>query len=117
MSLPHDGNAISSEALRSFECALKPGFPRLSSCSVMFGRWKLQQASVVCILLSLSTLAIFLPVIELDFTNYDDPDYVTDNQPVLSGLKWATIHWAFTHAHSANWHPLTWLSHTLDCQI
>ena len=56
----------------------------------MFWKWKLQQASVVCILLSLATLAIYLPVIGLDFTNYDDPDYVTDNQPVLSGMKWAS---------------------------
>jgi Tfp pilus assembly protein PilF len=27
------------------------------------------------------------------------------------------IAWAFTTFHAANWHPLTWLSHMLDCQM
>src|SRR6185295_14945614 len=25
--------------------------------------------------------------------------------------------WAFTQPYAANWHPLTWLSHMLDCQL
>jgi tetratricopeptide (TPR) repeat protein len=63
------------------------------------------------------TLAVYLPVIWFDFTNYDDPSYVTDNIPVLNGLTWAGVKWAFTHSHSGNWHPLTWISHMIDCQI
>src|SRR5207248_7730185 len=27
------------------------------------------------------------------------------------------IVWAFTHVHSENWHPLTTISHMLDCQL
>src|SRR5207237_3318572 len=27
------------------------------------------------------------------------------------------IGWAFTHVHSHNWHPLTTISHMLDCQL
>jgi tetratricopeptide (TPR) repeat protein len=29
----------------------------------------------------------------------------------------AGIVWAFTTGHAANWHPLTWLSHMLDCEL
>ena len=36
---------------------------------------------------------------------------------MLSGLKWDDIIWAFTTGHAGNWHPLTWLSHMLDCQL
>jgi len=62
-------------------------------------------------------LGVFLPALKFDFTNYDDPDYVTENRPVLAGLTWKSLGWAFTHSHSANWHPLTWISHMADCQL
>src|SRR5438552_140498 len=39
------------------------------------------------------------------------------NKPVQKGLTWAGVAWAFSNAESANWHPLTWLSHMLDCQL
>ena len=51
-----------------------------------------------------------------DFLNYDDPYYVTANAHVLDGLRWENVVWAFTTFHASNWHPLTWLSHLLDCQ-
>lgn len=51
------------------------------------------------------------------FINYDDPLYVYDNPHVRAGLSWHGIAWAFTHVHSQNWHPLTTMSHMLDCQI
>jgi protein O-mannosyl-transferase len=71
----------------------------------------------VSILLALITLAVYVRALELEFINLDDPDYVTHNVPVLSGLTWWGAGWAFTHAHASNWHPLTWLSHMLDCQL
>jgi len=52
-----------------------------------------------------------------DFINYDDPAYVTENDPVQAGLTADSITWAFTTVHVGNWHPVTWLSHMLDCQI
>jgi len=61
--------------------------------------------------------AVFAPVRYHDFVNWDDPDYVTANAPVAAGLTGDGVAWAFTHAHSANWHPLTWLSHMLDAQL
>jgi tetratricopeptide (TPR) repeat protein len=45
---------------------------------------------------------------------YDDRDYLTGNPQVLGGLTRAGIAWAFTAFHSANWHPLTWLSLMAD---
>ena len=71
----------------------------------------------LCLLLALATAAVFWPVARFDFVNYDDSDYVTANAHVQSGLKWANVRWAFTTGHASNWHPLTWLSHSLDCQL
>jgi hypothetical protein len=63
------------------------------------------------------TLAAYLPTAWNDFVNYDDSDYVTENAHVKSGLTWETVAWAFRTGHASNWHPLTWLSHALDCQV
>jgi tetratricopeptide (TPR) repeat protein len=64
-----------------------------------------------------ATFAIYSPVIAHPFINYDDRDYVTENQHVQAGLSAQTIAWAFTSTDQANWHPLTWLSHEMDCEI
>jgi hypothetical protein len=42
---------------------------------------------------------------------------VYDNHAVVPGLTLHGIAWAFTHTHASNWHPLTWLSHMVDCQL
>ncbi|HEY2015938.1 MAG TPA: tetratricopeptide repeat protein [Bryobacteraceae bacterium] len=55
------------------------------------------------------------PSLRNGFTGYDDPEYVTNNTHVNTGLSRQNIAWAFTAAHSSNWHPLTWISHALDC--
>jgi tetratricopeptide (TPR) repeat protein len=52
-----------------------------------------------------------------EFTNYDDPPYVSENADIASGLSWHAVQWAFTTYTGANWHPVTWLSHALDCQL
>ena len=62
-------------------------------------------------------LPFTIPFIDIPFINYDDRDYVYENAQVKSGLSWTTVEWAFTTTHAANWHPLTWLSHALDCQL
>jgi protein O-mannosyl-transferase len=72
---------------------------------------------VLGLLLVLATLALYNPVTHHPFVNYDDDRYVTDNAHVQAGLKWNTVQWAFTTFDEANWHPLTWLSHALDCQL
>jgi tetratricopeptide (TPR) repeat protein len=52
-----------------------------------------------------------------EFVNYDDYQYVYENPRVASGLSLHGIQWAFTHVLGGNWHPLTTISHMLDCQL
>lgn len=59
----------------------------------------------------------FFPALKNNFVNYDDLEYVTENVHVLPGLTWEGIRWAFHSTLVSNWHPLTWLSHMLDCQL
>ncbi len=59
----------------------------------------------------------YWPVAANGFTNYDDDDYVVENEFVNQGLSANNIVWAMTLLDRANWHPLTWLSHMLDCQL
>src|SRR5271166_3402362 len=68
-------------------------------------------------LLVVATVVLYFPVNSHPFANYDDPDYVTDNFHVRSGLHWSTVKWAFTTYAAANWHPLTWISHAADVQL
>ncbi|MFT3830624.1 MAG: tetratricopeptide repeat protein [Opitutaceae bacterium] len=59
----------------------------------------------------------FLPALRNDFVTYDDPAYVIENPHVSTGLSWANFRWAWTSFEHSNWHPLTWLSHQLDCAL
>ena len=72
---------------------------------------------VICFVLILVTFAAFSQVLSYGFIDYDDNDYVTENAYVKAGLTRDSTIWAFTTGHSGNWHPLTWLSHMLDCQL
>jgi protein O-mannosyl-transferase len=63
------------------------------------------------------TWAVFGQTLRYDFLNYDDPRYVYENAKITSGLSLSGVAWAFTHIHSMNWHPLTTISHMLDCQL
>ena len=71
----------------------------------------------LCLLLAVVTFAVFLPVRNCDFVNYDDPMYVTSNHHVRQGLTLKGVAWAFRSGQTANWHPLTWLSHMLDVEL
>jgi len=72
---------------------------------------------VICLFLIFLTAAAFEPVRHNDFVNYDDNIYVTENRNVTVGLTADSIIWAFTTSEISNWHPLTWLSHQLDCEL
>ena len=72
---------------------------------------------LIGLLLALITLLAYLPVAHNGFINFDDQVYVTENRVVQNGLAWSGIKQAFTSGHASNWHPLTWLSHMLDCQL
>jgi len=72
---------------------------------------------LICALLVVSTLAVYWQVTTFKLMDVDDPEYITNNTHVRDGLTRSSIAWAFTIDHTANWHPLTWMSHMLDCQI
>ena len=71
----------------------------------------------ICLFLTVITLSVFLQVRDHDFVNFDDNEYITENRHVQMGLTSGNIAWAFTTFHAGNWHPLTWISHMLDCQL
>jgi len=71
----------------------------------------------VCVCIAAVTWIVFGQTLWHDFINYDDPRYVYENTRITSGLSFGGIAWAFTHIHSTNWHPLTTISHMLDCQL
>ena len=71
----------------------------------------------ICISLAVLTWVVFGQLLQYDFINYDDPRYVYENTNITNGLTIGGIAWAFTHIHSMNWHPLTTISHMLDCQL
>ena len=71
---------------------------------------------LICLLLALVTMALYWPVTGYDFVNFDDGIYVYHNAHVQSGVNWQSSQWAFTNLDVGLWHPLTWMSHMLDCQ-
>ncbi|MGD0744055.1 MAG: tetratricopeptide repeat protein [Verrucomicrobiota bacterium] len=70
----------------------------------------------VCLFLAAIIWLVFGQTLRDEFV-YDDEDYVWGNPEVARGLTFQGIVWAFTHVHASNWHPLTWMSHMLDCQL
>src|SRR5208282_4544093 len=92
----------------------KPGQPLTQSYLFQLPH---KRRLIFCLLLALATIALYHSVIRAPFLNFDDVVYVTDNPQVRAGLTWNTVVWAFHTSEAANWHPITWLSHALDCQI
>jgi tetratricopeptide (TPR) repeat protein len=72
---------------------------------------------LICLFLMAVTLTAFWQVQHHEFINYDDGGYVTQNLYVRAGITVKGIIWAFTNTRATNWHPLTWLSHMLDCDF
>ena len=62
-------------------------------------------------------MACYWPVGHFNFLNYDDDRYITGNPMVAQGMSWEGFRWAFGSLECCNWHPLTWLSHGLDCHL
>lgn len=74
-------------------------------------------SALLSLVLLIAVFGAFAPILSNAFVNYDDPDYVTTNAHVQHGLNWASLAWAFRSSEHGNWHPLTWLTHTLECQV
>jgi tetratricopeptide (TPR) repeat protein len=79
--------------------------------------WNRFRTLAACLFLLVAVQVVFSQTIYNDFVGYDDDDYVRTNSEVLQGLTGRGVVWAFTQRHSANWHPITWLSLMLDAQI
>src|SRR5208283_2649743 len=105
-----DGGRVGSVGLQS-----KKEIP--SSAGVRFLDSPGKQALLLSLLLVVATIALYYPVNHHPFANIDDDGYVSDNAHVKAGLQWETIKWALTAYDDNNWHPLTWMSHSLDYQL
>lgn len=71
----------------------------------------------VVFIIAIAIAIVYGQTIHHDFVNYDDPDYVSGNPVVSSGITPAGIVWAFATVHVANWIPLTWISHMADAAM
>ena len=71
----------------------------------------------LCTGLALACLVIYGQTLAHGFISYDDGLYVFENPRVAAGLSWENVVWAFTSRTAMYVHPVTWLSHMLDCTI
>ena len=76
-----------------------------------------KKVPLLCLVLALVVLAVYLPVKGFDFVNYDDNQYVYRNFIVQEGIGIKSLVWALFSTYAANWHPVTWFSHMLDCHL
>ncbi len=81
------------------------------------GRREKRVKLLICIGLVAATFAAYEPTLHNGFVNYDDDKYITLNPRVTGGITPDSVVWAFTQPHYYMWHPLTTLSHMLDCQL
>jgi tetratricopeptide (TPR) repeat protein len=73
--------------------------------------------AIVSVFLAVIVWIAFGQALGHEFVGYDDPRYVVQNTWVTNGVTPGGIKWALTHVHASNWHPLTTISHMLDCQL
>src|SRR4030095_3099590 len=71
----------------------------------------------ICAVLAGISWFVFGQTLRHYFVTYDDPQYVYENAKIAAGLSPQRVVWAFTHTVGGNWHPLTVMSHMLDCQL
>jgi tetratricopeptide (TPR) repeat protein len=71
----------------------------------------------ICLMIVTVSLVVYGQIRQHAFVSFDDGLYVFDNPKVRSGLSMENVTWAFGFTGIAYWHPLTWLSHMLDCQL
>src|SRR6266496_2600170 len=91
------------------------GFP--TAAGRLRKRPSLWLESFACLVLVAITWLVFGQTLGHDFVDFDDHWYVYENPSITRGLSMDGVIGAFTHAHAGNWHPLTTISHMLDCQL
>jgi protein O-mannosyl-transferase len=75
------------------------------------------RVTLLAAILAAAAIAVYGPAFDASFVNYDDPGYVTANPYVKEGFSSAALTWDWTTFAQGNWHPLTWMSHTLDWSL
>jgi len=78
---------------------------------------KFWRTILICFVLVLGTAALYYPAGGFKFAEVDDRDYVVENYRINSGWTLSGLAWSFQAGYAANWHPLTWMSHMVDCQL
>ena len=73
--------------------------------------------AIIGVALVLLVAVAYVQVLRFPFVNYDDKTCVPNNPQVREGISLGGMGWAFTAFETGNWHPLTWLSLMLDCQM
>ena len=113
--------SLSARAMKERQVSNRRKHSSGVSGSGLFARGRRAKSRVtnllVCLALAAVTWAVFGQTLAHDFVNFDDHVYVYENPLVVRGLSIEGIIGAFTHTHALNWHPLTTLSHMLDCQL
>ena len=71
----------------------------------------------VCAVIVALIWIVFGQTLTFDFVNYDDKTYVYGNSLVSAGITTRGLSQAFVDTQTTNWHPLTLISHMLDCQF
>ncbi len=71
---------------------------------------------LIYLILALATFIAYQQVGHGDFV-WDDFLYITNNPNVKCGITRESVVWAFSSTYASNWHPVTWLSHMLDCEL
>jgi hypothetical protein len=71
----------------------------------------------ICVVIVVALAVVYFRVHGNGFVNYDDPDYVTDNIHVTTGLTADNVRWAIGYPDRQYWAPLAWMSHMLDCTL
>ena len=66
--------------------------------------------------LAVLVLLVYGRVTRYGFVSLDDDSFIYENPPVLAGLTWQTVLWAFQSLDNL-WQPATWLSHMLDIEL
>jgi tetratricopeptide (TPR) repeat protein len=110
---------LSTRAVKNRQISNRRNHSSALSGSIVHGRSAKSPITklFVCFGLVAVTWAVFGQTLAHDFVNFDDHVYVYDNPLIIRGLSAEGITSAFTHTHARNWHPLTTVSHMLDCQL
>ncbi len=74
-----------------------------------------QPAAMITIIFVI--LFLYWQVLDHQFIIFDDDAYIRMNPHVNTGFSFENIVWAFSFSNVTYWHPMTWLSHMLDCQL